>query len=230
MRAVSVSAVLLLLSAGPAVAPLAAQRQELTLLAGGNFSGASGDRVAKSTARTGFQVGLSLRLPRSPMLSFQTELLVIQRRFLAERASTSQGPRSDAPNLLYAQIPLLMRVQRGYSTQRPLRPFLLVGPYIAVRMHCRRELVEASGQVSHPDCGVTGHIPGVDPYFPAVYQDVDVGVIGELGIEIRRFSLGVRGEKSVRNIVDPGAIPTSPLDKARVWTVAVSAEYLLRVM
>ena len=237
MPAAAVSMLLLVLTVGAAASPLAAQRRELAALAGGNISSASGGRVDKSEARTGFQAGLSLRLPRSPMLSFQTELLVVQRRVFAERAASTLppqqvGPRSDAPDLLYAQLPLLMRIQRGYSTERPVRPFLVVGPYIAVRLGCKRELIEAGGAVSHPDCTVTppGFQPGSDPYFPALYQDLDVGVLVELGVEVRRFSLGLRGEKSVRNLVDPGAVSTSPLEGSKIWSASLSVGYMVRVL
>lgn len=236
MRAVTVPAFLLVLSAG-APTSVAAQRRELILLAGANYSNASGARIDKSEARTGLQAGLSLRMPRSPMLSFQTELLVVQHRFFAARApstlpSGQVGPKSDAPNLVFAQIPLLLRVQRGYSSRRPVRPFLVLGPYIGVRLSCKRELVEASGGVSHPDCTVTpkDRVPGVDPYFPALYQDLDVGFLGELGLQARRLALGFRLEKSLRNLVEPGAFPTSPLERARVWSASLSAQYMLRVI
>jgi hypothetical protein len=237
MRAASVPALLLLLLVGAADSPLAAQRRELTVLAGGNLSGAKGGRIDKSEARAGFQAGVTLRMPRSPMLSFQTELLLVQRRFYAERSASTLpslqvGPRSDAPNLLFVQLPLLLRIQRGYSMQRPVRPFLLLGPYVGVRISCKRELVEASGAVSHPDCTVTppGFQPGPDPYFPALYQDLDVGLLAELGVEAKRISLGLRGEKSVRNLVDPGAFPTSPLERSKLWSASLSIEYMLRVL
>lgn len=238
MRADPGSALLLVLAIGAAGSPLAAQRRELTLFAGGNFSGAAGGgRIDQSEARAGFQVGLSLRMPRSSMLSFQTELLLVQRRLYAARAPSTRpsrevGPRSDAPNLLFAQIPLLLRIQKGYSTVRPLRPFLVIGPYVAVRLACKRELIEASGSVSQPDCTVTppGFQPGADQYFPALYQDLDVGLLGELGVEAGRLSLGLRGEKSLRNLVEPGTFPTSPLEGSKLWSASLSVEYLLRVL
>ncbi len=237
MRVGSVPVLLLVLAAGAASSPLAAQRRELTLLAGGNLSNASGGRVKSSEARSGFQTGLALRMPRTSRVSFEVELLLVQRRFFAARApstlpSQQVGPRSDAPNLLFAQIPVLMRVEKGYSTTRPLRPFLVLGPYLGLRLSCKRELVEASGAVSHPDCTVTppGFQPGVDPFFPALYQDLDVGFLGEVGLEMRRFALGLRGQKSVRNLVDPGAFPTSPLEGSRIWSASLSVQYLLRVI
>jgi hypothetical protein len=238
MRAVSASALLLVLLGGAAPAPLAAQRQELTVFAGGNFSSVSGGSVDNSKARAGFQVGLSLRLPRSAMLSFQPELLVVQRHFFAARAASTLpardvGPRSDAPDLLYGQLPLLMRIQKGYSTERSVRPFLVLGPYVGVRLSCKRELIEASGGVSHPDCSFappSDRPASTDPFFPAVFEEFDVGFIGELGVEIRRLAVGLRGERSLRNLVAPGALPTSPLEQGKIWSASLSVEYLLRVL
>ena len=68
-----------------------------------------------------------------------------------------------------------------------------------------------------------------DPYGPARYQDLDAGFLAELGVEVRRFSLGVRGVRGMGNVIDAGAVPSSPLDRAKLWTVAVSLEYLVRV-
>jgi hypothetical protein len=34
----------------------------------------------------------------------------------------------------------------------------------------------------------------------------------------------------LRNLVDPGALPSSPFDKSKLWSAAVSIEYLVRVL
>jgi hypothetical protein len=235
MRAASVTPLLLVLSA--VSAPLAAQRRELAVIAGGNYSSASGGRIDHAEAHMGFQGGLSLRLPRSPMLSFQIDFLLVQRRFFAARApstlpSSQVGPRSDAPNILFAQVPLLLRFQKGYSTERPIRPYFVAGPFFAFRLHCQRTLTEASGGVSHPDCSVApvDRPVSTDPFFPALFEDLDVGVLGEVGVQIKRFSLGLRGEKSIRNLVDQGSLPTSPLDRSKLWSASISVGYLVRVL
>jgi hypothetical protein len=213
-----------------------AQRKELAIVAGGNYSNVTGGSVFKSTARSGFQFGLSFRSPRSPLISFQSELLVIQRRLYAERAPSTlpplqAGPLADAANLVFAQIPLLLRLQRGYSTERSIRPFFLFGPYVGIRLYCGREVTEVSGTVRPDDCSVTPGTttPGFDAYIPAVLQNVDFGLLGAFGAEIRRFALSIRGEKSFRNLVEPGALPTSPFDNSRFWTASLSLEYMLRV-
>ncbi len=219
------------------VDPLEAQRRELTLLAGSNYTGASGGNVFKSTARQGFLGGVSLRMPRSAKFSFQSEIILIKRNLFGERAPSSEppllaGPKSDDARLLYAQIPLLLRFQRGYSTEHPVRPFLVFGPYVGVLLSCKRDVVEADDTRLKSDCSATptGGGGGTTPFITAVYQDVYIGLMAALGVEIKRFSIGVRGERSIRNLVDPGALPSSPFDNARMWGGAVTVEYLLRVL
>jgi len=213
------------------------QRRELTLVAGGNYTGVTSGTLFKSESRTGFQAGLSLRSPRSSRFSFQSELLLVQRRIYGERAPSNLdplqvGPISDAAKLLYAQVPLLLRFQHGYSTERPVRPFLVLGPYVAIRMSCKRDVVEADSTRRKTDCSATPDdaMPGTAPFIPPIYQAMDLGLLGAFGVEIRRLSVSFRGERSVRNLVDSGALPTSPLDNSRLWTASVSIEYLLRVL
>lgn len=220
-----------------AASPLAAQRKELTVFGGANLSGASGADIASSESRTGWQFGANIRLPHSPRLSFQAGLVVVQRRFAAARAPSTLpplivGPRQDEPELLFAQIPLMLRFERGYSTERPVRPYFLFGGYVGVRLHCFRRLTEASGAAYDTDCSISGKNRPVstDPYVPARYQDLDAGFLAEVGVEVKRFSLGVRGVRGMGNVIDAGAVPSSPLDRAKLWTVAVSVEYLLKVL
>jgi hypothetical protein len=113
-----------------------------------------------------------------------------------------------------------------------VRPFLVLGPYFGIRLACRREVLEADSTRRHTDCSATPDdaTPGTSPFIPAIYQTLDVGLLGALGVEIRRFSFSVRGERSLRNLVDRGALPTSPMDTAKIWTASLSLEYLLRVL
>jgi hypothetical protein len=210
---------------------LQAQPRELTLVAGANLSGASGPVVGRSEARSGFQAGLSLRFARGPRLSLQSEVMLVQRRIYGERGPGSPGPISDAANLLYFQIPVLFRFQQEPGAGRGVRPFLVVGPFVAIRLHCGRELTESDGNVRHIDCSVTANNQvGNVPYFAASYQEVDAGLLGELGVEIHRFSLRVRGEKSLNDLVAGGVVRTTPLERAKLWSGSFSVEYLLRVL
>lgn len=236
MRAATFSAPALAIAVALLVSPLAAQRRELAIVAGPNLTGASGGGVVKSTARSGFVAGLSLRIPRSDRFSFQTELLLVQHRLKGERGPSNltpveSGPVSDDANLFYAQLPMLLRFQRGYRSDATLRPFFVVGPYLGLRLTCRRDLLQVAGTIRHTDCEVpNGPIVGPDGYYAAVYQELDVGLLGEVGVERRLLSVRLRGEKSVRNLVDPGAFPTSPFDRARLWSASLALAYVIRVI
>jgi hypothetical protein len=230
-------AVLLVLTACCAVAPAMAQRKELTLLAGGTLTGASSGNLEHVQARPGFVAGLSVRLPRAARFSLETQALVIQRRLFGQRPPTTQpplqaGPLADAANLWYIEVPILLRFQQGYSMVRPLRPYLTLGPYVGVRLGCTREITEQNGTRRATDCSVNpGNSTGFETFLPAVYQEVDLGLLGGVGIEIHQFSVGARFERSLRNLVEPGGgVHTSPFDGARLWTALVSVEYLIRVL
>jgi hypothetical protein len=217
--------------------PLSAQRKELTVLAGANYSGATGGSLAKSQSRSGFLGGISLRLPRSSQVSFETQFLVVQRRLSGQRAPSSAplvevGPISDAPKLLYAEIPLMLRFQQGYSTERPMRPFLTLGPYIGVRLSCERDVVEGDSTMRHTDCSNNPNdiLVGTQPLITASYQNVDVGGVAAFGVEIRRMSVAVRIERSIVSLVESSAVATSPFDKSKLWSGSLSIEYLLRVL
>jgi hypothetical protein len=217
--------------------PLAAQRRELTFLMGANLTGATGPKLFKSASRSGFLGGVSLRMPRSARVSFETELLLVQHRLSGARAPSTAppvtvGPLSDAPNLLYVQIPMLLRFQQGYSSERPVRPFLQLGPYLGIRLFCRRDLTEASGTMVRSDCGTSRGVgpASPDPFVPAIYQGLDVGLLGGFGVEVRRLAVSIRAERSFRNLVEGGALPTSPFDLSKTWTGLVAVEYLLRVL
>src|SRR5436190_1157027 len=78
---------------------------------------------------------------------------------------------------LSAEIRLMFRFQRGYSTERAMRPFLTLGPYVGVRIGCRRDLVEGDSTMRHTDCSnnPTDILVGNQPLISAAYQSVDLG-------------------------------------------------------
>src|ERR1044071_563303 len=100
------SAVALLGLTSLLAASASAQRRELTFLAGGTLSGASGGALSEVDQRAGLAAGLSLRLPRSPRFSLETELLAVQKRLLGQREPSTAppiqvGPRSRTSASMY---------------------------------------------------------------------------------------------------------------------------------
>ena len=227
----------LVLTAGLAISQGAAQRRELTVIAGGTFSGASGDNLDKQEIRPGFTAGISLRIPRTSRFSLETQLLVTQRHLFGQRPPSSSipqvtGPFAEDANLLFVEAPILIRFQQGYSTARLFRPFFQLGGYVGVRLQCSRELTASNGTKRRTDCSLpTTFTAGNETYIPAVYQDLDLGLAAGVGVEIRQVAVGVRFTRSIRNLVEPaGGVRTSPFDGSRLWGLVVSAEYLIRVL
>jgi len=229
-------AVALLSLTGLLAAPLAAQRRELTVVAGGTLSWATGDNLAEVHKQAGFIGGLSLRLPRAAQFSLETSLLAVQRRLSGQRPPSTappeqSGPLSESVNLLFAEAQVLLRFQRGFSTVRPIRPYIHLGPYLGVRLGCRREVTESNGNTRRTDCTVIPGSTGSESFIPAVYQEVDLGLLAGAGVEVRRFAFGLRFERSLRNLVESGGlVRTSPFDSSRLWSVMGSVEYLIRVI
>ncbi len=230
-RAPLLAALLLL-----AAAPLAAQRREFTIMGGGNLTSATGDALESVDPRPGFTGGISFRLPRSSRITFVSQFLVTHRRLRGERPASSPsqpfpGPIADEAALTYLEIPLLLRFQRSYHSERPVRPFLELGPSVAIRLGCAREILEEGTGAREIDCSVTpdGQQPGPGPFIPALYQSMDIAVNGGVGVEIRGVSLGVRGFRSLRSLVETTALPSTPFDGARAWGLTGGVDVMVRV-
>jgi len=235
MFRIAVSA--LALACYSAVRPAVAQHRELSFRAGGTLSGATGGNLGTVHERPGFVAGLSLRFQRTQEFAIQGDLLVIQRRVLGRLPAGTQpslltGPLTDAANLLFLQVPLLLRFQRRYALGRSVRPWLVIGPYVGYRLTCHREVTETTGNLRETDCSVAaGEFNAGDETFQlAVYQDVDLGLLGGVGLELGRFGMGARFERSLRTFVaSSGLVRTSPFEGSNLWAVSFSLEYLVRV-
>lgn len=220
-----------------AVVPAVAQRRELSFVAGGTLSGATGNNLAEVHERPGFVAGLSIRLRRTSEFSLQTDLLVVQRRLLGRRPPSTQpplqvGPLTDAADLVFVQVPLLLRFQRAASPTRAMRPWLVLGPYVAARLFCSREVAASGGTTKETDCSVAAgeFTVGDETYQLAFYQEVDFGLQGGVGVELGRLGIGARVERSLRNLVESGgAVRTSPFERSNLWAVSFSLEYLVRI-
>lgn len=221
-----VRGVLTLALAGATALPVSAQRRELALTMAATYTGATGPLLEKTSGKMGFMAGIQLRLPRSARFSFQSEFLVVHRRLIGERAPSSLppslvGPEADFARLTYLEVPLMLRFQRAYSLDAPIRPFLVVGPSVSVRIGCSREIRESATVVRAATCREPG-------FAPALYQDLDVALQFGGGVEFRRVALSIRGTRSFRNLVDPSALPTSPFDGAKLWSVFAGVDVMAR--
>jgi len=229
MRAglVGTAALLMLLTC-----PAEAQRREMSVLLGGTYSGASGPLLASVSEHTGFLGGITLRLPRSHRISLEADFLIVHHRLTGTRFPSDlpvefAGPESDYAKVTFVEIPLMFRLQEPYRSFSPVRPFLQLGGSIAVRVTCDREIRVSASEQRSIEC--SGRPVDSEPFAPSVYQNMDVAVHGGVGVEIGRLAVFLRGKRSLRNLVETGAFPSSPLDGAKMWALAAGVDYLVRV-
>jgi hypothetical protein len=232
MRAWRVRAVLVLVGSLLLAHPSEAQRRELSFLAGGTYTRASGPLLAAVSGHAGLLAGMTLRLPRGQRVAMEMDFLVVHRRLTGERDPSTAppafaGPEADFAKLTFFEIPLMLRFQEPYRTYRPVRPFLFLGPSVGIRLACGREVRTSPTAVRSADCAERPR--DTDPFAPSLYQDVDVALHAGAGVELRRLSLFVRANRSLRSLVESGALPSSPFDGAKVWGVSAGVDYVVRV-
>jgi hypothetical protein len=209
-----------------------AQRREVSFLAGGTYSSASGSLLTNVTGHAGVLAGMTVRLPRGQRLAMEVDFLIVHRRLTGERAPSTAppafaGPEADFAKLTFVEIPLMFRFQEPYRAYRPVRPFLFLGPSVAIRLACGREVRLSATAIRGAECAEVRQ--DSEPFAPALYQDVDVALHAGAGVEIRRLSVFVRANRSLRNLVEGGALPSSPFDGAKLWGISAGVDYVVRV-
>jgi hypothetical protein len=209
-----------------------AQRRELSFLAGATYTGATGPLLDDVSGHVGVVGGMTLRLPRGHRIAMEVDFLIVHRRITGERSPTTAppafaGPEADFAKVTFLEIPLMFRFQEPYRSYRPVRPFLLLGPSLAIRVACGREVRVSPSTIRKADCSESA--PEADPFAPSLYQVADVALHAGLGVEIRRLALFVRGSRSLRSLVESGALPSSPFDGAKLWGLSAGVDYLVRV-
>lgn len=171
-------------------APLVAQ-EHFGIVVGGVSSNMTftGDGASVNfDSRTGFAVGVSMAHHISKDLEFAPELLYVQKGTKITDGSSSFGMK-----VSYAELPLLFRAKFGTSATRP---FIMAGPAVGVKAGCK---------LKGDDAGTTVTVDCDEAEFNV--KSVDVGVMFGGGIAAKRFSISVRYDLGLTNIVkdtDPG--------------------------
>ncbi len=143
-----------------------------------NFASFGGSDASGLDTRTSFSVGGFVRVPMSPMWSFQPEL-----EYAGKGAKASGGSTTGSIDLSYVEIPLLFRVATPSTPAGRL--FGEIGPSIAFKVDCT--ISASSGGVSaSSSCANAGQDA----------KSVDYGGIVGAGYEFPMgtygLSLGVR--------------------------------------
>lgn len=139
---------LALLAAGPVEARGLVGKGVKAGLAVSNIGGAFGE-VLNGDARIGFSGGMFVTIELGGVFQLQPELLWVAKgatdqMTLTDLAGTPVGTQHFTYALDYLEIPVLVRI--APPTGAPIRPSLLVGPALAIKLSSR---MDSSGPVSN---------------------------------------------------------------------------------
>ena len=194
MRRLAMVAITLVVAASAAGA-VAAQRAKPRIMAIGglNFARLTGrDAGSGIKTRTGVHGGALVTVALAPSIAVQSGLFYSQ-----EGTSGDAGYGiTVAIKIDYLELPFYLKVHTTLQGTTPLRPYLLAGPAVGFKVHCRVEASNGSNSA------------GADCTDPAVGLDVkgtQFGLHFGGGVEIGRVLLGGRYQLGLSSIDNSGA-------------------------
>ncbi len=204
----TLTTVLCLLSASTGSAQ--AVRTEFGVEAGLNLASLGGSDVDGADTRTGFAGGGFMRFPLGP--SFAVEPAV----FYSQQGATDNASGVDITfKLDYVQIPVRLRYATPLASSASIRPYAYAGPALGISLGCKIR-GEASGQSAELDCD--------DPAFGGTFdaKSVDFGLHLGAGVDVNRFTVGLRYQLGLSSIDDSG----NDLDvKNRVFAIVAGYRF-----
>lgn len=166
------------------------QRTTITPVAGVNFATWSGDDVGDGLSRrTGFQAGLMVTTGLSRMASVELGAIYSQEGTSVE---TNPAGTSGSIKVDYIRIPLVLKLGT-YLTGSRVRPYVLAGPSLGIKVNCRIEATNGS-QSAGIDCD--------DQAVGLNLTTTDIGLLLGAGVDVGRFTGGVRFQPGLRSIDD----------------------------
>ena len=193
---------------------LRAQRSSFGLLGGVNSSKAYTELNGEdqdTERRTGWAAGGYAEFGVGKRVSIRPEILVTE-----QGGEESEAGETFRVNLRYLQIPVLARVDLG--GRESMRPFLLIGPALSLRIGCEVEL-RGSFLTATADCDA---LPDDEPD-PFTKNNVS-GIIGG-GVDFGRWALGVRYDHGFSNIASKAVREDG--DSAKLRTLSLLASIRL---
>jgi len=169
-----------------------AHRPEFGAEVGLNLATLGGSDVDGADLRTAFAGGGFVRFPMGA--SFAIEPAV----FYSQQGATDKGGGVKVTfKVDYLQVPVRFRFAAPLASSTRIRPYAYIAPALAINLGCKVR-GEASGQSAEVDCD--------DPILGGGFEAkaVDFGVHLGAGLEISRFTLGLRYQLGLTSIDDSG--------------------------
>lgn len=157
-----------------------------------NFATFGGSDVGDVDTRTGVQAGVFASFPLSRYLA-----LVPAASYSQEGASVDVGGGVTGTFLLdYLEVPVLLKLTAPLEGHPQLRPWIMAGPSVGFQLSCKVR-AENSSQTAEGDCN--------DANVNAATKSVAFsGVLG-VGMDVGRFTVGLRYQAGLSSIDDSGA-------------------------
>jgi hypothetical protein len=166
------------------------KRTTIGLVAGVNFATWSGDDAGDALARrTGFHAGLMITKGLSRVASVQLGAMYSQEGTAVETTPAGAG---GSIKVDYIRVPLVLKLGT-YLTSSRVRPYVLAGPSLGIKVNCRIEATSGS-QSAAIDCD--------DPAIGLNLTTTDIGLLFGAGVDLGRASVGVRFQPGIRSIDD----------------------------
>jgi hypothetical protein len=161
-------------------------------LAGINFAKFGGDDVGDVDTRTGFQAGLFAVLPLSRFLALMPSVSYSQEG----TAVNPGGGVSGSFKLDYLEVPVLLKLSAELNDNENLRTYAVAGPAVGFQLKCQVHASSGS-QSADVDCD--------DPTLGLDSKKVQFSGVFGAGLDIDRFTVGLRYQLGLSSIDDTGA-------------------------
>lgn len=179
-------------SVAPKPVTRAVRHRSVTIgpVGGVNFATWTGDDAGSGlTRRTGFHAGVMISAELGPVFGIQAGAMYSQ------EGTGVELPGSNITGTFkvdYIRIPVLLKV-RAQLQGTGIRPYAVLGPTLGIKTKCQIEATDGS-QTASVECD--------DPSVGFNLTTTDIGLVLGLGLDIDRFSAGVRYVPGLRSIDD----------------------------
>jgi hypothetical protein len=197
------SLMLAALLALPAEAQQVRQQAVIGPFGGVNFAKFGGSDVGDVNTRTGFQAGIFGSFPVGKYIAIVPSVSYAQEGTSVDVGGGVTGTLA----LDYIEVPLLLKLGAPLAGTGQLRPYVTAGPALGFLIKCKVKASNAS-QSAEADCD--------DPTVGADAKSVQFSADFGAGLDIGRFTVGLRYQLGLTSVDDTGADADV---KNRVFTI-----------
>jgi hypothetical protein len=214
-----------------------AQGARIGVIGGLNHATVTGGSGATTSARHWFVAGASVAGQLTPFLALQIEALYSRKGAARSQlfpctdfaacgcpptvfcVSADPGTFRTVTELGFLEFPLLARFELPALRHRLIRPFVVAGPSVAIRIGCRVRTDSGGPEFSNPCTAGSGE---------PEYNDSDFGVVVGGGASVGDFDLGARWTRGLTAVQPNATGGFSDLSGSHTSTLSFTVNYRIR--